>query len=157
MSPPVDAPYADDLRLAHALADQVDALTMARFQSADLRVDTKPDLSPVTDADIQAEKLIREHLRRDRPRDAVAGEELAATGHGPRQWVIDPIDGTKNFVRSVPVWATLIALLDQGEPVLGLVSAPALARRWWAARGTGAWTGRSVASATRLRVSAVGR
>ncbi len=155
MSRPVEVSYADDLRLAHVLADQVDALTLDRFRAHDLQVSTKPDLTPVTDADIQAEKLIRGQLRRARPRDAVAGEELAATGHGPRQWVIDPIDGTKNFVRGVPVWATLIALVDQGQPVLGLVSAPALARRWWAAVGTGAWTGRSLAAATRLQVSGV--
>ncbi len=147
--------YADDLRLAHVLADQVDALTLARFRAADLRISTKPDLTPVTDADIHAEQLIRGQLKRARPRDAVAGEELAATGTGPRQWVIDPIDGTKNFVRGVPVWATLIALVDHGQPVLGVVSAPALARRWWASLGGGAWSGRSLTAAQRLQVSAV--
>src|SRR5690606_35813698 len=82
-------------------------------------------------------------------------EEMPTTGHGPRQWVVDPIDGTKNFVRGVPVWATLIALIDQGRPVVGLVSAPALGRRWWAAEGAGAWSGRALASATRLSVSGV--
>lgn len=147
--------YDDDLRLAQVIADQVDALTLARFRSADLRITTKPDLTPVTDADLAAEELVRGQLKRARPRDAVAGEELATTGSGPRQWVIDPIDGTKNFVRGVPVWATLIALVDQGQPVLGLVSAPALQRRWWAAIGSGAWTGRSLAKASRLRVSQV--
>jgi histidinol-phosphatase len=109
----------------------------------------------VTDADRAAEELIRSQLKRTRPRDAVLGEEFAPTGHGLRQWVVDPIDGTKNFVRGVPVWATLIALLDEGRPVVGVVSAPALGRRWWAASGTGAWTGRSLASARRLRVSGV--
>jgi histidinol-phosphatase len=139
------------------IADQVDALTMSRFKAQDLRVETKPDLTPVSDADRAAEELIRAQLSRARPRDAVHGEEMADTGHGPRRWVVDPIDGTKNFVRGVPVWATLIALLDGDEVVVGLVSAPALSRRWWAAVGSGAWTGRSLASATRLQVSEVGR
>jgi histidinol-phosphatase len=147
--------HDDDLRLAHVIADMVDALTTSRFQAGDLRVDTKPDLTPVSDADKAAEDLVRTQLRRTRPRDAVVGEEFAPTGHGSRQWVVDPIDGTKNFVRGVPVWATLLALLDEGEPVVGVVSAPALGRRWWAARGTGAWTGRSLSSARRLHVSAV--
>ncbi|MGI8531530.1 MAG: inositol monophosphatase family protein, partial [Geodermatophilaceae bacterium] len=130
--------YEDDLRLAHVLADQVDALTMARFRAADLRVTTKPDLTPVTDADRAAEDLMRTSLGRVRPRDAVLGEESGASGHGPRRWVLDPIDGTKNFVRGVPVWASLIALMDGDDPVVGLVSAPALGRRWWAATGSGA-------------------
>ncbi len=149
------ASYDDDLRLAHVIADQVDGLTMARFTASDLRVETKPDLTPVTDADRAAEEIVRSQLRRTRPRDAVMGEEFAPTGHGTRQWIIDPIDGTKNFVRGVPVWATLIALVDDGRPVVGLVSAPALGKRWWAATGTGAWTGRSLSSARRLRVSSV--
>jgi histidinol-phosphatase len=150
------ASYDDDLRLAHVIADQVDGLTMDRFRAADLKVDTKPDLTPVSDADVRAEELVRSQLKRTRPRDAVAGEELETTGHGPRRWVVDPIDGTKNFVRGVPVWATLIALVDDGEPVVGLVSAPALQRRWWAARGSGAWSGRSLSQATRISVSKVG-
>lgn len=149
--------YDDDLRLAHVIADQVDGLTLDRFRAADLAVDTKPDLTPVTDADLHAEEIVRSQLRRTRPRDAVAGEEMDPTGHGPRRWVVDPIDGTKNFVRGVPVWATLIALVDEGQPVLGVVSAPALQRRWWAANGSGAWTGRSLSQATRLAVSSVSR
>ncbi len=148
--------YDDDLRLAHVVADQVDGLTMDRFRATDLEVGTKPDLTPVSDADVRAEELVRSQLKRTRPRDAVAGEELETTGHGPRRWVIDPIDGTKSFVRGVPVWATLIALVDEGEPVVGLVSAPALQRRWWAAKGSGAWTGRSLSQATRITVSQVG-
>ncbi|HMO11160.1 MAG TPA: inositol monophosphatase family protein, partial [Actinotalea sp.] len=135
--------YDDDLRLAHVIADQVDGLTMSRFKAQDLHVETKPDTTPVTDADRGAEEVVRAQLGRARPRDAVIGEELGRTGTGSRQWVVDPIDGTKNFVRGVPVWATLIALLDDGEPVLGVVSAPALGRRWWAAHGSGAWSGRS--------------
>ncbi|WP_199423518.1 histidinol-phosphatase [Actinotalea solisilvae] len=149
--------YDDDLRLAHVIADQVDSTTTARFKAQDLQVDTKPDTTPVTDADRRAEEIVRAQLARTRPRDAVVGEELPDTGHGPRQWVIDPIDGTKNFVRGVPVWATLIALVDDGRPVVGLVSAPALGRRWWAAEGSGAWTGRSLSAASRLRVSQVSR
>src|SRR6476469_6116425 len=129
---------------------------MDRFRAADLEVDTKPDLTPVSDADVKAEEPIRSQLKRTRPRDAVAGEELETTGHGPRRWVVDPIDGTKNFVRGVPVWATLIALVDEDRPVLGLVSAPALQRRWWAALGSGAWSGRSLSQASRLAVSSVG-
>ena len=151
------AGYDDDLRLAHVIADQVDALTRSRFNAADLRVETKPDMTPVSDADRAAEELIRTQLRRTRPRDAVVGEEYGPSGHGQRQWVIDPIDGTSNFIRGVPVWATLIALSDGGRPVVGVVSAPALNRRWWAARGTGAWTGRSLTAARRLHVSGVAK
>lgn len=149
--------YLDDLRLAHVIADQVDSVTMSRFKALDLRVETKPDLTPVSDADRTAEQVVRAQLARARPRDAVHGEELEDTGHGPRRWVIDPIDGTANFIRGVPVWATLIALIDGGQPVIGLVSAPALGRRWWAANGSGAWSGKSLAAATRLHVSGVGR
>lgn len=153
--------YHDDLRLAHVLADAADAATMARFKALDLKVETKPDLTPVTEADKAAEELIRGQLQRARPRDAILGEEYGVEGTGPRRWVIDPIDGTKNYVRGVPVWATLISLMEAGEggfqPVVGLVSAPALARRWWAAKGAGAFTGRSLTSASRLRVSNVSR
>lgn len=149
------AAYDDDLRFAHVLADQADALALSRFRAVDLTVTTKPDLTPVTDADQAVEDLLRTTLGRSRPRDAVLGEESGATGHGPRRWVLDPIDGTKNYLRGVPVWATLIALMDGDEPVLGVVSAPALGRRWWAAVGTGAWTGRSLSAATPCRVSAV--
>ena len=149
--------YDDDLRLAHVIADQVDSLTMERFRAQDLHVETKPDLTPVTDADRSAEELIRSQLGRTRPRDAVHGEELADTGHGPRRWVVDPIDGTKNFVRGVPVWATLLALMAGDDVVVGLVSAPALNRRWWAATGSGAWTGRSLSAARPVKVSAVDR
>ena len=149
------ARYDDDLRLALVLADQVDSLTMSRYTAQDLTVDMKPDTTPVTDADRAAEQVVRSVLSRSRSRDAVVGEEYGATGQGARQWIIDPIDGTKNYVRGVPVWATLIALVDAGRPVVGVVSAPALGRRWWAAHGTGAWTGRSLTSATRLRVSGV--
>ncbi|GAA3692360.1 histidinol-phosphatase [Zhihengliuella alba] len=147
--------YNDDLRLAHVMADNVDSVTMDRFKALDLAVETKPDMTPVTDADRAAEEAIRGQLRRSRPRDAVVGEEFGTTGHGPRRWVIDPIDGTKNFVRGVPVWATLIALMDEDEPVVGVVSAPALGKRWWAAKDMGAFAGKSMTRASRLQVSSV--
>lgn len=149
--------YDDDLRLAHVLADAVERVTTARFRSSGLNVETKPDLTPVTDADRDAEELIRGQLKRTRPRDAVLGEEFGLVGSSPRRWVIDPIDGTKNYVRGVPVWATLIGLVDGDEIGMGLVSAPALGRRWWAAKGTGAWTGRSLPGAKRIQVSSVSR
>jgi histidinol-phosphatase len=134
--------YADDLALARRLADAADLITLARFGAGDLRVDTKPDLTPVTDADRGVEESLRHRLADARPDDAVSGEEFGGTpGDARRRWVIDPIDGTKNFVRGIPVWATLIALLDGDDPVLGVVSAPAMGRRWWAARGSGAWSG----------------
>ena len=147
--------YDDDLRLAHVLADAVERVTTARFRADDLIVESKPDLTPVTDADRAAEELIRLQLKRTRPRDVVQGEEFDTTGHGSRRWIVDPIDGTKNFVRGVPVWATLIGLVVDEVPVLGLVAAPALQRRWWAAVGSGAWSGRSLSSAHRLSVSKV--
>ena len=105
------ASFTDDLRLAHVLADDADSLSTSRFQALDLRVDTKPDLSPVTDADRAVEEGIRRTLSRARPRDAILGEETGSTGFSQRRWVVDPIDGTKNFVRGVPVWATLISLM----------------------------------------------
>jgi histidinol-phosphatase len=155
------ADYHDDLRLAHVLADHADSVTLDRFRALDLRIDTKPDLTPVSDADQAVEALLRGDLQRARPRDAVMGEEYGSTGHGPRRWVIDPIDGTKNYIRGVPVWATLIALMELGpggeQPVVGMVSAPALGRRWWAAKGSGAFTGRSLTKATRMQVSDVSR
>src|SRR5215218_4230852 len=147
--------FSEDMRLAHVLADQADSISMDRFKAQDLTVETKPDLTPVTDADRAVEEQLRITLSRARTRDAVQGEEFGTTGHGSRRWVLDPIDGTKNFVRGVPVWATLIALLDGEEPVVGCVSAPALNRRWWAAKDVGAWTGRRLESATRCRVSGV--
>ncbi|MGY2080819.1 histidinol-phosphatase [Modestobacter sp. SYSU DS0657] len=147
--------FTEDMRLAHVLADQADAISLDRFRAQDLHVETKPDLTPVTDADRAVEEQLRATLSRARTRDAVLGEEFGSTGRGDRRWVIDPIDGTKNFVRGVPVWATLIALLEGDVPVVGLVSAPALNRRWWAAAEVGAWTGRRLESATRCTVSQV--
>jgi histidinol-phosphatase len=149
--------YTDDLRLAHVLADDADSLSMDRYKALDLHVVNKPDLTPVTDADKSVEEGIRRTLSRARARDAVLGEEHGSTGHGQRRWVVDPIDGTKNFVRGVPVWATLIALMVEDEVVVGCVSAPQLQRRWWASQDGGAWTGRSLLKATECHVSDVAR
>ncbi|HEX5594648.1 MAG TPA: histidinol-phosphatase [Micromonosporaceae bacterium] len=155
------ARYADDLSLAHVLADTADSISMARFRALDLRVESKPDLTPVSDADTAVEQALRATLGRARPRDGILGEEYGESetpaGPGQRRWVIDPIDGTKNFVRGVPIWATLIALMEGDETVVGLVSAPALGRRWWAATGRGAYAGRHTRAATPIRVSGVRR
>ncbi|HEY3979437.1 MAG TPA: histidinol-phosphatase [Streptosporangiaceae bacterium] len=147
--------WSDDLRFAHVLADAADDVTMRRFRAIDLRVEAKPDLTPVSDADLATEESLRNLLRRGRPRDSMLGEEFGRVGASQRCWVIDPIDGTKNFVRGVPVWATLIGLMADGEVTVGVASAPALGRRWWAARGGGAWTGRSLTKATSCHVSGV--
>jgi histidinol-phosphatase len=149
--------YTDDLRLAHVLADDADSITTSRFKALDLHVMSKPDLTPVTDADHAVEESIRRTLSRVRSRDAITGEEQGSTGHSQRRWIVDPIDGTKNFVRGVPVWATLIALAVDDEVVLSVVSAHQLQRRWWASTGNGAWTGRSLLKATRCTVSDVRR
>lgn len=145
-----------DLTMALALAEKVDALTLSRYHSNNLRVETKPDMTPVSDADRAAEELILAELAALRPGDSVLGEEFGVHGSGARRWVIDPIDGTKNFVRKVPVWATLISLTIDDEPVLGVVSAPALGRRWYAATGLGAWvTEPGLSEPRRLAVSKV--
>ena len=125
----------DDLRLALSLADRADEITMRHFQSATLAVRTKSDRTPVSEADEAVERIIRERLLRDRPDDGILGEEFGARGGAARRWIIDPIDATKNYIRGIPVFATLIALDGQ----LGVISAPALNRRWWACRGEGAF------------------
>ncbi|MEJ3656038.1 histidinol-phosphatase [Actinomycetes bacterium KLBMP 9759] len=130
-----------DLDLALHLADLADAVTLPRFRASDLRVTRKPDRTPVTDADTAAEAALRAAIAEHRPGDDVLGEEEGGTvAESGRGWVLDPIDGTKNFSRGLPVWASLIGLTVDGEPAVGVVSAPALGRRWWAARGEGAWT-----------------
>jgi histidinol-phosphatase len=135
---------ADDLALAHALADLADAISLDRYQAQDLVVVNKPDNTPVTDADRAVETAIREALATHRQTDGLVGEEFGSDkGTSGRYWVIDPIDGTKNFMRGVPTWATLIALVSVDvsgaeEVVVGIASAPALARRWSAAKGQGA-------------------
>lgn len=149
--------YDDDLALALRIADEADEVTMARYLAGDLRIETKPDLSPVTEADQRAEQTIRSLLTTQRPDDAILGEEFGSAGDTARQWIIDPIDGTKNYLRGVPVWCTLLALVVAGEPVVGVASAPALGRRWWAATGAGAHTRDVDGSVRALHCSAVGR
>ena len=149
---------ADDLALALRLADAADAQSSARFRAADLRVETKPDRTPVTDGDRAVEQAIRAILAAERPDDAVLGEEYGGEREPGRQWIVDPIDGTTNFLRGQPVWGSLIALAVDGEPVVGVASAPALGRRWWGATGQGAWAADLPAGApTRLAVSGVRR
>jgi histidinol-phosphatase len=128
-----------DLALAHELADEADRLTLARFRAHDLVVETKPDRTPVSEADRAVEAMVRQRVGAARHGDAVLGEEEGTTGEGPRRWIVDPIDGTSNFIRGIPVYATLIALEQEGEMVVGVASAPALGRRWWASRGDGAF------------------
>ena len=142
-----------DLVLAFELADLADSITLPRFRALDLAVETKPDLTPVTEADRAAEEALRRLLAERRPDDGVLGEEAGETaGTSGRRWILDPVDGTKNYSRGIPVWGTLIALEDEGEVVVGVVSAPALHRRWWGSRGGGAF-----ADGKTMRVSAVGR
>jgi histidinol-phosphatase len=130
---------AEDLELALRLCDLADGITTGAFRRADLVVDTKPDKTLVTQADKGVEEAVRAELASVRPGDAVIGEEYGSTGGGRRRWIIDPIDGTHNFVRRIPVWATLLALEVDGVLEIGVASAPALGRRWWAGRGLGAW------------------
>ena len=138
-----------DLAFAQSLADAADAITMRRFRALDLRVETKPDLSPVSEADRDAEVALRAAVAASGRGEGVLGEEFGDDG-GDAKWIVDPIDGTTNYVRGVPVWATLLALVRDGEVVCSLVSAPALGRRWWATRGGGAF-----ADGSGVRVSAV--
>ncbi len=166
----------DDLALALELADVADAITMARFRADDLVVETKPDLTPVSEADRAVEQALREHLATRRPQDVVFGEEYGGGDHGDgaagaasgaagaasgtggrdRRWIVDPIDGTKGYVRRMQVWGTLLALEEDGEMIVGVVSAPAMGRRWWAARGAGAFTTDAAGAEPRpVRVSGV--
>ena len=150
--------YADDLELALHLADIADRISLARFRALDLQVDTKPDLTPVSDADRAVEEALRTALEELRPNDAIVGEEFGATSSSvERRWILDPIDGTKNFVRGVPVWATLIGLLEGDRSVVGVVSAPALAQRWWAAVGHGSWAASGGGEPRRNQVSKVAK
>ncbi|MGI8416144.1 MAG: histidinol-phosphatase [Nakamurella sp.] len=147
---------ADDLALALRLADAADAISLPRFGAADLQVQSKPYLTPVSDADLAVETAIRDLLSLQRPTDSILGEEYGDTLPGAtRRWVIDPIDGTKNFVRGVPIWATLIGLVDGDQIVVGVVSAPALVRRWWGAAGAGAFGTFNGGDPRRLHTSAV--
>jgi histidinol-phosphatase len=142
--------FRSDLRLALEAADAADAITMTRYRSPGLEINTKADSSPVTEADRAAERAIREVLEMGRPDDAIAGEEYGESGTASRRWIIDPIDATLNYMRGVPVWATLIALADADGVAVGVVSAPAIGHRWWAGRDLGAFR-----NGSRMRVSAV--
>ena len=142
---------SDDLTLAFELADAADRISVRSFRTG-LAVEQKPDLTPVTEADRAVETELRRLLAGARPQDAILGEEQGASGSGPRRWLLDPIDGTRNFSRGIPVWSTIVALEEDGRVRLGVVSAPALGRRWWAERGAGAF-----ANGERLHVSAVTR
>ncbi|WP_374946290.1 inositol monophosphatase family protein [Agreia sp.] len=154
-------PYTADLALALEIADAADAISLDRYLALDLVVEKKPDRTPVTDADTAVEREIRNRLAAARPADAILGEEYGSAGDSSRQWIIDPIDGTPNYLRGGPVWATLLSLAVDGEPVVGVVRSPALGRRWWGAEGQGAWTTDAALSpsspARRLAVSAVAR
>ena len=147
--------YQADLDLALELADIADAISLERFRALDLHVESKPDRSPVTDADRSVEQALKNLLAAKAPNDALIGEEYGNTGSASRTWIIDPIDGTANYLRGVPVWATLIALAIDGKPVVSVVSAPAMGRRWWAAPEIGAFTKDIDGSTRKLHVSAI--
>lgn len=155
-------PIIADLRLARELANIADEVSMSYFGSRDLGIYEKEDRTHVTDGDRAVERALRDRLERDRPADGIYGEEYGVEGSSSRQWIIDPIDGTANFMRGVPIWATLISLAIDGRPEVGVVSAPALNRRWWGARGLGAYldddlTDSDTATDRRIHVSAVDR
>ncbi|MFT4214115.1 MAG: inositol monophosphatase family protein [Microbacterium sp.] len=152
---PFDGDLDTDLALALRLADAAEAASMARFDAADLDVQVKADSTHVTEADLAAERAIRGILAAERPDDGIFGEEYGTTGESTRQWIIDPIDGTANYLKGIPMWTTLIALTIDGVPRVGVASQPAIGRRWWAASGLGAWTNTPAGAPRRLRVSAV--
>lgn len=158
-TPRFDAPYegdlSADLALALRLADAADAASMSRFDADDLEVSLKADASHVTEADLATERAIRDLLAAERPGDGVFGEEYGVTGDSSRQWIIDPIDGTANYLKGIPMWTTLIALSIDGVPRVGVASQPAIGRRWWAATGQGAWTNTPSGAPRRLAVSMV--
>ncbi len=148
-------PHSADLAFALELADIADAVSLPRFRAADLRIDTKPDRTFVTDADTAVERAVRDRIEAEHPADGFLGEESGRADRGERRWILDPIDGTSNFLRGVPNWATLIALEVDGEVEVGVVSAPALGARWWAETGSGAWGLQAGGAPRRLRVSQV--
>jgi histidinol-phosphatase len=154
-SAPFDGDLAGDLALALRLADAADAVAMARFDAADLDVQLKADASHVTEADLATERAIRDLLAAERPADGILGEEFGTTGDTARQWIVDPIDGTANYLKGIPMWTVLIALAIDGVPRVGVASQPAVGRRWWAASGLGAWTNVPGADPRRLAVSTV--
>ncbi|HEY9306262.1 MAG TPA: inositol monophosphatase family protein [Microbacterium sp.] len=152
---PFEGDLGPDLELALRLADAADAASMSRFDAADLDIRLKADASHVTEADLATERALRALLESERPADGVFGEEYGVTGDSNRQWIIDPIDGTANYLKGIPMWTTLIALAIDGVPRVGVASQPAIGRRWWAATGLGAWTTTPSGGTRRLGVSAV--
>lgn len=158
-SPSFDAPYDGDLQadleLALRVADAADAVSMARFDAPDLDVRLKSDATHVTEADLATEEAIRAVLAAERPDDAVFGEEFGTSGSSTRRWIIDPIDGTANYLKGIPMWTTLIALAIDGVSRVGIVSHPAIGRRWWGATGLGAWTASDGGEPRQIGVSAV--
>lgn len=153
-------PISSDLRLARELADLADTIALPAFRARDFGVYVKEDRTHVTDADRAVERALRDRLAQARPSDGIYGEEYGSQGSSKRQWIIDPIDGTANFLRGVPIWATLIALVIDGVPEVGVVSAPALNRRWWGASGHGAYidddlSDTNTATDRRIQVSGV--
>ena len=149
-----------DLEFTHKLADAADKISMARFGAMDLKIETKPDLTPVSDADRSVEEELRKLIADYSPQDSIIGEEFGHDGGGNREWILDPIDGTKNFVRGVPFWGTLIGLRVDGEMTTGMVSAPALGRRWFGATGLGSFLQtktNSFQSERKLQVSRVSK
>jgi len=152
-----------DLELALELAAIADGITMARYLAQDLVITTKPDNTPVTDADKATEEALRKHLAQERPADGLVGEEFGSQHQdATRYWVMDPIDGTKNFMRGVPTWATLIGLVERQDDgsekvIVGAVSAPALNRRWYASTGKGAFTTLNNGTPRKIAVSKVSK
>ncbi|MEY4961541.1 MAG: hypothetical protein RLZZ249_238 [Actinomycetota bacterium] len=145
----------NNLEFALMLADAADEISLARFRALDLNIETKPDRTPVTDADRAVEAKLRDLIAEHRPNERVIGEEFANSGDSDRVWIIDPIDGTANYLRGVPIWASLIALRVKGELVTSVVSAPALGRRWWATKGEGAFTQDVDGSVRQIQVSKI--
>jgi len=129
--------FEDELAFAGELADEAGRIALSYF-GGELAVKLKADRTPVTEADVRIEAMVRERVRERFPGDAVLGEEGGLEGGGERRWIVDPIDGTKNFADGVQIWANLIALAIDDEPVMGVVNAPALGERYEAVRGGGA-------------------
>lgn len=152
---PITPHASADLEFALSLADLADSISLPRFRAADLHIETKPDRTFVTDADQAVEQALRTRIENERPDDSFFGEESGTKDGGSRKWIIDPIDGTSNFLRGVPNWGTLIALEIDGVPSIGVVSAPAFGARWWAETGGGSWGKESGSSPRRLHVSGV--
>ena len=148
---------AELLQVALRASDDADAISLSGFTSRSFGVTRKADNSEVTDIDRATEQAIVASLNSARPDYGIYGEEFGTSGpaNAEATWVIDPIDGTTNFVRGVPVWATLIALVHNGVPVLGVVSAPAMGFRWWASTGGGAFFSNAGGDATRIYVSKI--